>query len=80
MACGTGMPTFLQGRVISFFQGVTICLLKETILAGTATAEALIVVMRIYIWFQQFVKFLIYNMQGNGHKSTCIINFRRCML
>jgi hypothetical protein len=36
------MPTFLHGRVISFFQGVTISLLKETILAGTATAEQLI--------------------------------------
>jgi hypothetical protein len=49
MACGTGMPTFLQGRVISFFQGVTISLLKETILAGTATTEALMVVMRIHM-------------------------------
>jgi hypothetical protein len=37
-ACGVGMPTFLQGRVMSFFQGVTISLLKETILAGTETA------------------------------------------
>jgi hypothetical protein len=33
------MPTFLHGRVISFFQGVTISLLKETILAGTGTEE-----------------------------------------
>jgi hypothetical protein len=33
------MPTFLQGRVMSFFQGVTISLLKETILAGTGTKK-----------------------------------------
>lgn len=47
MACGTGMPTFMHGRVMSFFHGVTISLLKETILAGTATTEELMVVMKI---------------------------------
>jgi len=48
MACGTGMPTFMHGSVMSFFHGVTISLLKETILAGTATTEELLVVMKIH--------------------------------
>lgn len=49
MACGTGKPTFMQGRVMSFFQGVTISLLKETILAGTVTTEELMVVIKIHM-------------------------------
>jgi hypothetical protein len=39
------MPTSLQGRVMSFFEGVTISLLKETILAGTGTAKELVMMM-----------------------------------
>jgi len=48
MACGTGMPTFMHGRVMSFFHGVIISLLKETILAGTATTKELMAVMKIH--------------------------------
>jgi hypothetical protein len=60
---------------MSFFQVVIISLLKETILAGTATTQTLIIVMRIHMVSTILTVPYIQHVR-HGNDDTIIINLR----